>query len=180
METTGKSFVDHWNWAAQKGVMNKNTAGALRAACTQVLGVLENWEQLDIRGLDIEGTLVRFQNLKKKDFKPSVLETYKQRFRRAVASYLAYLDDPGGWKPRCLDRQVAEEKTNGGDRPADSGRVSKHEMPQAGVVEYPFPLREGQIARLFLPRDLKSSEVKRLAAFMSTLAVDFEPGANVA
>jgi hypothetical protein len=41
-----------------------------------------------------------FVNLKKKDFKPAVLETYKRRFRHAVASYLAYLNDPGAWKPR--------------------------------------------------------------------------------
>jgi len=42
------------------------------------------------------------------------------------------------------------------------------------MVEYPYPIREGQIARLILPRDLKTSEVKRLNAFMATLAVDFD------
>jgi hypothetical protein len=41
-------------------------------------------------------------------------------------------------------------------------------------------VREGQIARLVLPRDLKTSEVKRLAAFMSTLAVDFDPATTAA
>jgi hypothetical protein len=35
------------------------------------------------------------QEEEKKDFKPAVLETYKRRFRHAVASYLAYLNDPG-------------------------------------------------------------------------------------
>jgi len=180
METTGKAFVDHWNWAAKKGVMNKNTAAGLRAACTQVLRVLDDWESADIKGLDVEATLVRFQNLKAKDFKPTVLETYKRRFRQAVGSYLAYLDDPGGWKPRTRDRPAAGEKSNGGERSAETARLTKHEMPQAGVVEYPFPLREGQIARLFLPRDLNTSEVRRLSAFMSTLAVDFDPTAAAA
>lgn len=180
METTGKAFVDHWNWAAEKGVMNKNTAAGVRAACTQVLGVLEDWESADIKGLDVEATLVRFQNLKKKDFKPAVLETYKRRFRQAVASYLVYLDDPGGWKPRTLDRATAGEKSNGGERPVETARLTKHEMPQAGLVDYPFPLREGQITRLILPRDLKTSEVKRLSAFMSTLAIDFDPTATAA
>jgi hypothetical protein len=41
-------------------------------------------------------------------------------------------------------------------------------------VEYPFPLREGQTARLILPRDLKAAEVKRLSAFMSTLVADYD------
>jgi hypothetical protein len=180
METTGKAFVEHWNWAAEKGVMNKNTAAGLRAACTQVLGALGDWESVDIKRLDVEDTLVRFQNLKKKGFKPSVLETYKRRFRQAVTSYLSYLDDPGGWKPRTADRPTAGEKNNGATRQPETARLTKHEMPQAGLVEYPFPLREGHIARLILPRDLKTSEVKRLTAFMSTLAVDFDPTATAA
>jgi hypothetical protein len=182
METTGKAFVDHWNWAASKGVMNKNTAGGLRAACTQVLSVLDDWETVDIKALDIETALTRFQNLKKKDFKPAVLETYKRRFRQAIASYLAYLDDPGGWKPKSLDRPSSGGGQTNGDRPTmgEAGRPSTHEMPQTPMVDYPFPVREGQIGHLILPRDLKTSEVKRLAAFMATLAVDFDPTSSAA
>lgn len=174
MEATGKALVDHWNWAAEKGVMNKNTAAGLRAACTQVLGALDDGESVDIKSLDVDGTLVRFQNLKKANFKPAVLDTYKRRFRQAVASYLKYLEDPAGWKPRTVDRVAASEKGNGEGRGSEVARLTKHEIPQAGLVEYPFPLREGQIARLVLPRDLQSSEVKRLSAFMSTLVVDFD------
>jgi hypothetical protein len=174
MEITGKAFIEHWNWAAEKGVMNKNTAAGLRAACTQVLSALDNWESVDIKSLDVEGTLTRFQNLKHKDFKPAVLDTYKRRFRQAVSSYLKYLEDPAGWKPRTLERAPVPEKTNGGDRTPGSVRTTMHEIPQTGLVEYPFPLRDSQIARLVLPRDLKSSEVKRLSAFMSTLTVDFD------
>jgi hypothetical protein len=35
-ETSGKAFLEHWSWAAEKGLMNKNTAGGLRSACGQV------------------------------------------------------------------------------------------------------------------------------------------------
>ena len=188
-ETNGKALVDHWIWAAEKGLMNKNTAGGLRAACSQVLGVLDDPDGVDIKTLDVEGALTRFQNLKMKKFKPAVLGTYKQRFRKAVASYLAYLNDPGGWKPRSLDRPSNDgaEKTNGGgagaERRAGAERVdltrpTKFEMPQANMMDYPFPIREGQIAHLILPRDLKVAEVKRLTAFMATLAVDVEPTAS--
>src|SRR2546428_12277575 len=104
-ETTGKALVDHWSWAADKGLMNKNTAGGLRAACSQVLSVFgDDAETVDVKTLDIEDALSRFLNLKKKEFKPTVLETYKRRFRQAVASYLSYLDHPSGWKPRTVER----------------------------------------------------------------------------
>ncbi|MGQ0613950.1 MAG: hypothetical protein ACT4PV_09465 [Planctomycetaceae bacterium] len=175
METTGKAFLGHWEWAAEKGVMNKNTASGLKAACTQVLGVLDDWENVDVKRLDVEETLTRFQNLRKKQFKPQVLETYKRRFRQAVSSYLAYLEDPGSWKPTTRKPRT-QASENGRDASATEEMVhaSGRELPSAGLVEYPFPLREGQNARLVLPRDLKRSEVKRLAAFMTTLAVDFE------
>ena len=177
METTGKALLDHWAWAAEKGVMNKNTAGGLRAAVNQVLSVLDNWETVDVKTLDIDDALLRFQNLKAKDFKPAVLEAYKRRFRQAVCSYLAYTQDPGGWRPRTLERAATEGNHNGssGRVPEPEARSARHETPLAGFVEYPFPLREGQNARLVLPRDLKSTEVKRLSAFMATLVVDFDP-----
>ena len=41
----------------------------------------------------------------------------------------------------------------------------------AGVVEYPYPLREGLLVRLVLPKDLSEEEAGRLAAFLMTLVV---------
>jgi hypothetical protein len=175
METTAKAFVEHWDWAAQKGLMNKHTASGLRAACSQVLGVLDDWQTADIRKIDVEDLLTRFQNLRKKQFKPQVLETYKRRFRQAISSYSSYLEDPGAWKPTTRKRPT-QAASNGRDvTPShENPRETAQEPPSAGLVEYPFPLREGQDVRLALPRDLKRSEVKRLAAFMTTLTVDFQ------
>jgi hypothetical protein len=33
--------------------MNSNTAGAFRAACSQVLGVEDDWENPDVRAMDV-------------------------------------------------------------------------------------------------------------------------------
>jgi hypothetical protein len=141
------------------------------------MGVLEDWESEDIKKIDVEGTLSRFQNLKKAKFKPAVLETYKRRFRQAVTSYLSYLDDPSGWKPTTIKRRVAPEKENGDKRTKEPTASVMHELPQVNMVEYPFPVREGQIARLVLPRDLRKTEVKRLSTFLAALAVDDDPAA---
>ncbi len=175
MEATGKALVDHWEWAASKGIMNKNTAMGLRTACVQVLSVVDDWESVDIRNLDIEETLTRFQNLRSKQFKPQVLEEYKRRFRQAVSSFLEYLEDPGNWNPttrKPTGRAPRSDRET--SRTQEPAALSGRELPSAGLVEYPFPLREDQNVRLVLPRDLKKSEVKRLAAFMNTLAVDYE------
>jgi hypothetical protein len=48
---------------------------------------------------------------------PTVLETYKRRFRIAVASYVSYLRDPGAWKPGIEERAGKRER---------NGRASEH------------------------------------------------------
>ena len=173
MHVTGKGLVEHWDWAANKGLMNKNSAAALRAACAQVLGVLEDWENIDIATIDSDDVVRRFKNLRARNFKPKSLETYEKRFKKALSSYLAYVRDPGAWKPAKQTRAPKTDKDQAQHHgPQSTSEVPRSDSLRSGLVDYPFPLRDGQTARLMLPRDLKIAEVKRLSAFMSTLAVD--------
>lgn len=176
VDKSGKALVEHWSWAAKKGLMNQNTANGIKAAVSQVMKVLDDWETVNIEELNVEELLTRFQNLKLRQFKPQVLETYKRRFRLAHASYLAYLQDPGNWRPKTLaPRQTARNGERERNEPQERTRETPREHPAANLVEFPYPIRDGQIARLILPRDLTLSEVRRLTAFMRTLTVDFAP-----
>lgn len=184
IDTSGKALVDHWKWASEKGVMKSNTANALRAACAQVLSVVEGWETLDVRSLDVEDVYRRFQNKRSKDFKPDSLEAYRRRFTQAVRMFLEYVENPSTWK--APSREASKERSarkarNGGAPELDESEVkpilserSAAPTIQSGLVEYPFPLREGRLAFLKLPIDLKTAEVKRLTAYLNTLAVDAE------
>jgi hypothetical protein len=178
METKGKALIDHWSWAAEKGVMNRNTAAGLRAACVQVLGVLDDPDEVDIESLNIDELLTRFQNLRKQRFKPQVLEAYKRRFRSAVKSYKDYLENPGAWKPATQDRSsgVVRRPRSSDASLASEGMTSGVGRPYAAVApvgseEYRFPLRPGVMARLTLPVDLTRDEVRRLKAFVDMLVV---------
>jgi|SRR5580700_1593450 hypothetical protein len=177
METKGKALIEHWSWAAEKGVMNKNTAAGLRAACVQVLGVLDDPDQSDVANIDIEGLLTRFQNLRKQRFKPQVLEAYKRRFRNAVRSYKEYLENPGAWKPANQDRSGGPDRRSrasnaSGTQAVSSGAGHSHTATSlAGSEEYPFPLRPGVMARLVLPVDLTRDEARRIKAFVDMLVV---------
>jgi hypothetical protein len=174
MGTTGQDLIDFWNWAAEKGRMNSNTAGGMRVACVRVLGALGDPAAVDVKTLNVDDALRRFERLKASKFKPPVLNVYKRRFQHAVAYFLEFLDDPAGWKPRSLDRPLAERSNGTGatnqTEPSRPVRVA----PGSNMVDYPFPVREGQIAHLILPRDLRAAEAKRLAAFISTLVVESE------
>jgi hypothetical protein len=171
------ALVQHWTWAAKKGLMNTNTAAGLRGACLQVLGVFgDDWKEKDISTIDIEDVLARFTNLRKKDFKPAVLEAYKARFRKAVTSYNEYLRDPGGWKPSVQEKSVSSERRPRTKRNEAAGRtVDSDEIARAvatDAVDYNFPLRPGVMARLILPPNLTKDDVSRLTTFMSMLVMD--------
>ena len=49
-----------------------------------------------------------------------------------------------------------------------------------GLVEYPFPLREGRLCYLRLPPNLIEIEAKRLTAFLFTLIVPSEMQSDTA
>lgn len=183
-DTSGKAFVEHWTWAAEKGLMNPGTAKTVRAACAQILGVLENWETTDIRRLDTADLFRRFQNKRGKDFIPESLETYKRRFTVARASFLEYAADPSSWKPpfhgRARRTAQPEKLRDTPAAPVETLRTTPTSaVPQRALsqdfIDYPFPLRPGRIAQIRLPADLTSAEARRLSAFLASLALDAEP-----
>lgn len=185
IDTSGKRLVAHWKWAADKGLMNANTASSLQAACSQILGELDDWETLDIRALDTQDAFRRFQNKRSKDFAPASLETYRRRFNHAVKLFLKYADDPSGWRPPSRGTPVngstprKSKKASRMNSASDELEVVTDTEEAASVisrggalVQYPYPLREGRLAYLRLPVDLKMAEVERLHAYLKTLAID--------
>jgi hypothetical protein len=173
METSGKAFVSHWEWAAEKGLMNPNTAHTYRAACLQILSSVfpEDWEDIDVNTLDAEDLFLRFQNLRGKELRPRSLQDYRRRLDQALVSFRNYATDPSGWKAPRRDRSGRQELVS----PRRSERAPSQSTNRAAdesLIEYPFPVREGLTARLHLPRDLRVNEAKRLTAFVMSLAVD--------
>lgn len=176
MEATGKQFVEFWSWAAQKRLMNENTAYAFSSPVRKIISVNENWENLDISKLDVEDVIQRFQNIHGKEFKPESLNAYFRRFRQAHSLYLQYVENPTAWKYKGQQSSTRKQKSKKADK--NQSAEDTFEMPimqgsnSTQMVDYPFPLRENCIVRLKLPTDLKASEVERLTTFMRTLVTN--------
>ena len=183
-DTSARALVDHWAWASGKGMLAAPTARALATACRGVLEVQDDWERLDIKTLDIDDALNRFKNLRSRNFKPNSLRDYETRFRRAVQSYLEYLEDQAAWKyPTRTSTRRASRKSSTSSRPNDPDRSP--DVAQSSDVsdklrsddfqEYVYPFRQDVMARLTIPRDATTAEINRLVAWARTLAVDYEP-----
>jgi hypothetical protein len=175
IDSSAKALVEFWDWAAEKGQMNPNSARALKAACVQTLAIEDGWQSLDVRNIDPEDLSRRFQNKRSKDFTPASLEAYRQRFAKAVRLFLEYVKAPAAWKHRPALRSPKIPKKNGATLPKDRVETPGIASPAPGFVDFAFPIRPPHVAHLVLPTDLKLAEVRRLTAYLSTLAVDFNP-----
>ena len=179
-KTLAKDLVDHWDSAAAKGLMTKAIAATLATSCRHVLGVDPDWETLDVQTLDVEKCVRRFNNLRSGAYKPRSLQDYGSRFRRAVASYLSYLEDPAGWRFVSRHRSASRSDGSVSARPpatghGDHGLSATKEHHGVSLQEYLFPIRQDLMAKLAIPRDVKTAEINRLVAWVRTLAVDYEP-----
>jgi hypothetical protein len=180
MDTTGQALIAFWKNAGNKGLMNANSASGLRAASSQVLSVLDDWAKLDVAALDTEDVFRRFVNKRGQEFTPTSLAAYRRRFNQAVSEFLEYTNNPEKWKPRSAERPSGARREKSAVAKSTNVEPESHEsFPPAsstpgrsGLVEYPFPLREGRFAYLRLPPDLKQADVKRLIGFLNTLAED--------
>lgn len=177
MDTSGRAFVDFWTRRAERGDLNANTAGGLRAAVKAVLEVDEGWEMLDIKALDVERMLVRFRNKAANELKSDSLRAYERRFRHAHRSFLEFVDNPATWRPPAGQttngkREAKKDRPTGTateGEPSSLGPVAPS-VPGANAIDYPFPLRDGAvIARLRLPIDLTAEEADQLHVFIKAL-----------
>jgi len=182
MDTSGKALVEFYGYAADKGLMNGNTAGALRSACKEVLTAVdsENWESVDVAGIDVEEYATRFERLRMSKFKPASLGVYKARWKNAVGMFLQYQANPSGWRYKAERPAAARKQASGtragnasGARPTGGGSFTPPPRPAAGgLITYPYPVREGVIIQLQLPADLSKNEARRLSAFLDSLALE--------
>lgn len=183
-----RGLIEFFNFAAARGMINKNTAGALRSGVQVVLSAAEpdRWQTLPLAEIDLEDVAGRFEKLAAGRFKPDSLVTYKSRFRNGVAMYLEYLANPSGWRFRAerpyrqRQQKAAARRATGTVTPARGGGLfaprDEVDLGRNGtypeVIEYPYPLRAGLIIKLSLPVDLTKDEATRLSKYLEALAVE--------
>lgn len=172
------AFMD---FMIDKGYGSAGAISPWKSAAKQVFSTVEgdDFENVDVRSLDIDEYMDRFQNRTIGKYSAESLRAYRQRFRKAVEAYRAYLADPN-WRP-SLKRTARPKKGN-----ADSSKRSKAtttpapdqapttpSAPAASLIAYPFPLKSGQMAQLHLPaQGLDREDADRLTHFLRALVFD--------
>jgi hypothetical protein len=178
---TGAGLREFLDRAAGNGDLNPSTANALRAAVTSVLSVEDDPDQVDVRHLDVDTTLQRFETLHRSRYTPASMKSYQSRFRNAVAMYIAWLDKDPNWRKVVKARRAVA--ANG--RPSKPGAMAPElvhvqdtdfgvfdETAAVRLVTYHLPLRPDLIVQLQLPVDLTPDDAARVAAFVKSLVFE--------
>jgi len=165
-----------------KGLMNTNTGGGLKAACTRILDDLADAD--DVRKVDVNMAVIRYNNRNPGILSPNSLAEYQRRVARAISDFVLWTEDPGAFKPRtrgASGKSGRKTESSSGRRPAAAlgeGPPAAYLQPTAVVLPgltLNYPLRPDFLAQVLIPRDLTAEEARRLGAFLLTLAADFRP-----
>jgi hypothetical protein len=170
-----------------RGLASTSAIQPWKSAAKQVFTRVEGTESfgnVDVQALDVDEYLERFVTKSRGEYKPDSLNAYANRFRKAVEAYRGYLADPMGWRPklRASPRRAGETGTNGRTRSEAPAPASPTSMaaPASGspppaapsLTDYPFPLRSGQMAHLYLPSPLDKDDADRLTQFLRALVFE--------
>lgn len=176
-------FLDH---AADKGLMPAATATALGVATRNVVAVLDTAEREDVRQLDLDAVIRRFQNKRARDFSGDTLKEYGRRFRRAIELFTGWRDDPANFRVKTRATAPQRKRKNGGAASdvaaAAIPRSADLETPQtvtgsslppvAGTYQTVVPLGRERFVILQVPADLTRAEADRLASFVKFLPAE--------
>ncbi|QKD02383.1 hypothetical protein [Mesorhizobium loti] len=175
-----KSLLDFLDYLAKKGLMNKATANARKAAANNVLSILDENEADDVTVVDIDQLFVRFANLQGSKYKPESLNVYKGRLKAAIVDFKNYQNNPMTFRPAVQfnGRKAAERPKTGGqgevgppDPPVFRPVASVSGPPPASVSVLPIPIRPDLVVQIQgLPYDLTAAEASKIANVIRAMA----------
>jgi hypothetical protein len=169
------AFIDY---ASDKGLTNKNTAASRKVSVSSMLGILDEHEAQDVRGLDIEDLVKRFHNLYPTKYSPESLRVYRSRLKSTIDDFLRYRENPTSFKtstPMKGAKPTAKrshEQPAAANLPAVMAPQPQQPISQArATINLPIPLQGACVVTINgIPVDLTEQEAKRIANVVMALA----------
>lgn len=167
----------------KKGRAKSSVVVPLKTAVHQIFKTVEedNWENIDVAEIDLDDYIIRFKNLALDRYSEQSYNAYKARANRALTWYNNFLQNPG-WTP-----QIRKSPTSGKtqtNQPSAKKSNTKSTMPitdaehtpktsptNNDLISFPFPLSNGSLASLYLPKQLPEEDAERLSQFIASLVI---------
>ncbi len=172
-EGRAKDLLQYLDNLVDKGKVTKGAIAPLKTSFSKVLKTVDGEEWLDvvIKEVDVDDYMRRFANLTMGTYSTRSLSEYKFRIKKAIGWYVNFLDHPGwapdlsGKKATFAPKKVKKPQAEAPYHSIDDYTIqlpttAKHSFP--GLITYPFPLTNGQMANLSLPAKLPRAEAQKI------------------
>ena len=177
-DRTVEGLIAYCDWLVDKGYATVAQVDPWRTATRKVFETVEGeqYASLDLSGIDLADYLGRFRTLAGSQYKSESIVAYGRRLQNAIDAHEHYLSTG---RPPTFRRGGSAPKQDGAAKPKAAKAARTTNAPAqtpagggAGLMEYPFPLRGGQMAQLRLPARLDKSDAERLCVFIRTLPME--------
>jgi len=183
MEQTSsrEALLEFLDYLANKGLAQKATVAARKAAVGRVFEILEPEEAADITNIDLANVMSRFQNLKGKEYTPASLSTYQSRIKKAVDDFVTFRKNPLAYRPASVTRErkakssadVNTPPQKAPPAPADDQGGHIHKRGHGSENSVPIPIRiDLTVFVQGIPFDLSKAEAAKIANVIMALAGD--------
>jgi site-specific recombinase XerD len=176
---TREALAEFLDYLADKGMMEKATAQARKAAVSKILAILDRADADNVTELDLDDVMSRFTRLHGKDYTPQSLVTYKSRLASAIDDFKSYLSNPMAFRPSVRIRERAKPKTVQSPSETKSAPLQEaraepsrsNPVPMATANIIPIPIRADLTVFIQgLPFDLTESEARKIAGVITAMA----------
>jgi len=182
---TAAGLVEYLDVLVEKGKASNGAIQPLKTAFIKVMAQVDGvkWGEVMVDGVDVDEYINRFSNLTLGKYTQKSITVYKSRMARVVGWYRKFTSQSSpGWMPQLGTRTVKPvpvSKSGQGDESltelpsevtvAPSDVATQQSDPK--LIDYPFPLSGGLVARISLPLELTAEDADRVSRFVQTLVV---------
>ncbi|WP_397541883.1 hypothetical protein [Roseovarius salis] len=176
-EYSASALLQFLEYSLDKGLGKSETTKSRIASIKRIVDAVGEDELRDVREIDPDHIIERFDTIEGAKYSPGSLNSYKSRLKSAIGDFLRYKENPTGYRParQRVRRTPGEQSSSGsGNRDKDSalldlGATTASSMDQ---LEVPVPIRPDCIVRIAgLPHDLRPNEAARMANVINAMAL---------
>lgn len=177
-DKTVAGLLGFCEWLSAKGYATSAQVNPWKIATRKVFETVEgeSYDSLDLSTVDLDEYLARFQTLAGAQYKAESITAYKRRILNAVEAHNHYLATGRPPTFRQGPKRVTTDDKDSAGPPKAKITGATQTAPGSdqgdGMIDFPFPLKNGRMANLHLPPRLAPDDVNRLSSLLRTLQDD--------
>jgi hypothetical protein len=177
---TVAGLLAYCEYLTAKGYASAAQVSPWRTAIIKVFETVEGegYPALDLATIDLDDYLRRFQTLSGDQYKAESIVAYKRRVQNAIGAHDHFLSTgrpptfrKGGGKRPKDDKAATATASTTPKAPVTTAARARAEGTTA-LIDYPFVLKNGQVAILRLPPRLAGDDVNRITGILRAMQDD--------